>query len=285
MKPFFNLILIFFTVISFASAQDYQSFTAKEAYDYLKSQNSLNNFEITSLMAIQMAGADLFTIDVPSGTANNWTFSLKSTDKNDTITYMIIVMKALDQFIVMDDQDPSTNAQDAYSFGSMNWVNSDVIANKVKTQTDFYNFYKANLNNFSYNMFAIINSDVTDTSAVFSWVVSLVTKDNQTAYCLYDPITGNNQICEVNPNYIKSVEQILTKHFPNPTSGIVNFETDLSGSINLKVFNNFGNQVLENNLTVDKNFQIDLSNLPTGFYNIIINSESGIITKKIIINK
>jgi hypothetical protein len=71
--------------------------------------------------------------------------------------------------------------------------------------------------------------------------------------------------------------------YPNPTTGIVNFEfSDLIN--NIEVYNNLGQLVLNNKTSVD-NASINLSNLPDGIYTIKVTTDNETITRKFVLEK
>ncbi len=74
------------------------------------------------------------------------------------------------------------------------------------------------------------------------------------------------------------------KLFPNPTSGIINLQSNqLTETVELKVYNLQGKVLLEENKTpINGVISLDLSNMNTGVYFIKISTEEGTVVKKIV---
>lgn len=73
--------------------------------------------------------------------------------------------------------------------------------------------------------------------------------------------------------------------YPNPTKGIVNIQSSLSGKCNVEVVDMYGkvsySKTIENSGEL---ISIDLSDKPKGFYFLNLKSESSSLTKKILLN-
>ncbi len=74
------------------------------------------------------------------------------------------------------------------------------------------------------------------------------------------------------------------KLYPNPTSGILNIQSDqLTETVALKLYNLQGQVLLDvNNTTINGTISLDLSSMNTGVYFIKISSEENTIVKKIV---
>ena len=71
--------------------------------------------------------------------------------------------------------------------------------------------------------------------------------------------------------------------FPNPTNGIINIQLGQVEKAQIKITDVLGNSVYQSN-NISLNFQIDLSNQPNGIYFISIQTNEGIVNKKIVIS-
>jgi hypothetical protein len=70
--------------------------------------------------------------------------------------------------------------------------------------------------------------------------------------------------------------------FPNPTSSVFTIKTENLKIKNLKLYSVLGQQVYENN-AIQTNTNIDISHLPKAIYVLQVETESGIIVKKLVI--
>ncbi|MFT7333959.1 MAG: hypothetical protein ACI81S_002181 [Sphingobacteriales bacterium] len=102
---------------------------------------------------------------------------------------------------------------------------------------------------------------------------------------------GNDTICYVVTNIADVPNQVIALDvFPNPAETSISILTGLRGVSNtttLKIVNQMGHVVLEKQLgSVNNNFisaDIDLPELPAGFYSVVITSDTGRATKKFIV--
>jgi hypothetical protein len=77
------------------------------------------------------------------------------------------------------------------------------------------------------------------------------------------------------------VEETQVRLYPNPTSGLVHIEQLLEEEIQIKVFDNLGRVVLQQN-TNNRQTTVNLNNLPQGIYYINIQQEQSLSTHKVI---
>ncbi len=92
-------------------------------------------------------------------------------------------------------------------------------------------------------------------------------------------------------NNLKANTDIQYNIFPNPSTGLVNIEMNLSdmmSAVNIRVFDLLGN-VLKTTDLIDVEGEvvtsIDMNNMPNGIYVVAVSSVSGTETRKLIINK
>jgi hypothetical protein len=86
---------------------------------------------------------------------------------------------------------------------------------------------------------------------------------------------------EISPLGIEDILQNNLFVYPNPTTGkftITNYKLRIS---NVEVFDIYGRNV-SNLISHSSNHQMDISNLPAGIYFVKMNTEKGIIVKKIV---
>lgn len=74
--------------------------------------------------------------------------------------------------------------------------------------------------------------------------------------------------------------------YPNPAQNIININTNTLSGVTFKVLNLLGEQLLiEKVSNINQNYQLDVSELITGKYILLIESEEGVAVKKITIVK
>jgi uncharacterized repeat protein (TIGR01451 family) len=103
------------------------------------------------------------------------------------------------------------------------------------------------------------------------------------------PIFTNTTLHTIGENYIPImlnmkeawVEEMQVHLYPNPTSGLVYLEQLEEKEIQIKVFDNLGRVVLQQNAN-DRQTTLDLSKLPQGIYYINIQQEKKVSTHKVI---
>jgi hypothetical protein len=243
---------------------------------------------IVMAMAMEVAGAgmDMLTVDLSKGTASNWSFSMISKDGINKTFYTWIVFKSGGQFVAMQDSSTDSTDYGDKFLNNVNWVNSDVIGGKVKGNAEFMNFLNLNKDAMSFKYLILTYSAESEFPEGFTWMSIAVTSTEEAAACAYQAETGKNLTCEINGVVgIKEMQKAFANHFPNPATGIINFNTNLIGDANIKVFDNFGTLVKSTNLEINNNFQLNLSELSNGFYNVVVTTPNGTFSKKVIIAK
>ncbi|MBL7910917.1 MAG: T9SS type A sorting domain-containing protein [Bacteroidia bacterium] len=100
---------------------------------------------------------------------------------------------------------------------------------------------------------------------------------------LYNP---SSAICDYIPTgvgvYESSRYNSIFKLYPNPTNGVFNLE--LNEPANLKIYSVTGALVYERSYSESGNFQLDISQVPTGIYNLRTESSRGASNAKLIKN-
>lgn len=100
---------------------------------------------------------------------------------------------------------------------------------------------------------------------------------------LYNPTAD---ICDYVPTGVgineNSFSNSIFKLYPNPTNGIFNIE--LTEPINLKIYSSAGTLVFERTFDETGNFQLDISHLSNGIYNLRTESGKGASNAKLIKN-
>ena len=75
-----------------------------------------------------------------------------------------------------------------------------------------------------------------------------------------------------------------TKAYPNPTTGIISLDTDLTNLESISIYNNMGS-LIEVISTKDTAKSIDLASLPNGLYHLKLSSQKGISSTSVILRK
>lgn len=85
---------------------------------------------------------------------------------------------------------------------------------------------------------------------------------------------------------IKKADKLNVSVFPNPSAGIVYFNSaeNVTKGYTVEVLNTVGQIISTSSLQALNNFKVDLSNLPNGIYCLRVVSEKGITTRTISIN-
>jgi alpha-tubulin suppressor-like RCC1 family protein len=114
-----------------------------------------------------------------------------------------------------------------------------------------------------------LGSAINTEGELYTWGGSAITNPTQ---------VGVNCLLSVKEE--NSINQIII--YPNPTTGIVYFETETFGSYNYKISNTIGQVVKKFNNSNNYTTQIDISDLVEGVYFVTIENGVNTITKKII---
>lgn len=139
---------------------------------------------------------------------------------------------------------------------------------------------ESSVDGFKWEEIAIIESDkTTDVKKDYSYLDNSI-NSKLTYYKLKQTdINGNFTYSEIIKNTCDIEEENNLQVYPNPSTGVLNFNKDLSGKI-LTVQNNIGQIVMSQSFS-ENNYQANLSELTDGLYVLNIGGE----TKKIIIKK
>lgn len=120
--------------------------------------------------------------------------------------------------------------------------------------------------------------------------VALVTTDDLAKFCnstKYDGLSSPSRI-QLNDDSDRSEIEGETGYFvslyPNPATfvAIVELNTDISDT-QISLFDMTGREILVNIIKQGRNYELDLSNLVTGFYHVKVLNEKGTITKTLLV--
>src|SRR3989344_338405 len=77
----------------------------------------------------------------------------------------------------------------------------------------------------------------------------------------------------------------LIKVWPNPTSGFLSINTqDIKGQVKISIVNAVGEEIKKQHKELKNNlYELDVSDLPEGIYLLRIETEKGIMTKKVVV--
>ena len=77
----------------------------------------------------------------------------------------------------------------------------------------------------------------------------------------------------------------LIKVWPNPTSGVLSINTqDIKGQVKISIVNAVGEEIKKQHKELENNlYELDVSDLPEGIYLLRIETEKGIMTKKVVV--
>lgn len=146
--------------------------------------------------------------------------------------------------------------------GKLIWVKN--LTGRKSTIEDIY-YYKTN---------------ITLTGSFFPDVVLL-----RKRFPITYPLTNNFFIAQITVNTTSQNEindENSVKMYPNPTNGVLKIDEKLNEKISdILVYNVYGDNVTSN-ISYNQQSNIDLTKLRNGIYILIINTNDGIVTKKII---
>lgn len=287
MKKLYIILALAFFATTVSYSQLYEKFNAKDAYNYVKNENVLTDMKLGAIMAMEIneMGMDMLQVDSPEGVATNWTFVAVSNDPNNKTLYSFLVLKMAGQFIMILD----SNTEDFEDMGKYlneaSWVNSDLIGTNFKKTGSHYQTYLDKKENIYGEYLMCMYFEETGLISDFVWIISVAYQDETGGACMFNASTGENILCEFDVNAITEYKKMIANHFPNPSTGIINFETELSGKVLVQIFDMNGGIVKSDQLEVQNDFQFNVSDLSNGVYNVMITSENGSFSKKIVIAK
>ncbi len=283
MKKFFLLVISFALITSFSSAQTLEKFTARDAYEYVKQQGTLDNKEAISIIAIGMANEMVsMNVDFASGKADNWTIVTRSKDIQDTTMYFYTITKVAGMMIATEETDIETNAQETVAISTENWMNSDKVVTYLPEDGVFHNYLKANEGTLEMSVMTFSNMGVGELWAVMA---SVNQEQGDMAVCSLDGYTGELIQCEA-PNAVQNQPTFIPfSIYPNPTSGVVNLESPAMNSANVEIYDINGSLVNTSKMELNEKSQIDLSAYSNGIYTIIIRGDKQNIIRKVILTK
>lgn len=249
-------------------------FTAKDGLDFLnKNVSSLNNFELVSIVSMEIPLMPILQVDIDNSKCNNWTYAYKSKDKNDTAAYLYVVLKNMGVYTDVLSKDDTTNLQGVPALSS-SWVNSDVIFKNILKNEFFMNYYKANSSSIDFKLLGLTN-DTTGMLAVRGnlsvsnefWMLEAASIYDPmiASLCIYSAESGNVIDCKIATAVMEAVEKILSV-YPNPSSDRIRFDVPFTGQADLKITNLFGQVVISETRAIDQSTDINIADLPAGTY-------------------
>lgn len=277
-------IILMFSIKIFA--QEIEMISARQAYDYLKKENTFEKYELAFVMGIQAGmGAE---VDFLTGTANFWVFLCKSKDTSDHLGHMFVPIKMGEAWEIMYQTDGQADFQTLASIPNENWVNSTTIGDNIKNNKQFINFLQVNASNIQMKQLSMMYADHPIPGAgepLMQWMaVAFVTQDN-TALCYYDATNGNPLFCSIPPITSIVSEKFKNFHFPNPSFGKLTLKSDITQKSTVLIYDATGNIAMKLDEVVPSNLNIDLSKLSNGQYTVVILSNDKMTSQKVLLFK
>ncbi|MCK9616537.1 MAG: C25 family cysteine peptidase [Lentimicrobiaceae bacterium] len=174
-------------------------------------------------------------------------------------------------------------------------ISADTISffRKVSSEED-YDFLRFYIDNQQMDEWSgekdwvLVQYPVTVGIHTFSWIYSkdwMESGGNDQAnidYIVFPPVDFETSISE------KPANDEFFSFYPNPCKGsiMLHFEQTAKSDVNIKIMNSVGNIMYNKNVSLNNNeFPLNINNLSEGIYTIIVNNNSMIKSKKLIIQK
>lgn len=283
------LFLVFLTIIAynvFSQDPEIEMVSAKEAYEYLKKENILDNYQLISITGIQtIMGTE---VDMLEGKSNLWVFICKSNDTSDHTGHLFIPIKSGESWNYFYQQDLQYDFQQLQPLPDENWVNSTAIGNAIKDNKEFVHFLEVNENSIQMKQLNLNYGDspLSGTNEKLTmWMAVAYIDQNNLAICYYNAQNANPILCSIPPITSVISSKLIDFLYPNPTTGKITLRNNINEKSTVLIYDNIGNVVSKFENVVPNNLILDVSSLANGEYTISILSNDKMTSQKIIIFK
>lgn len=168
------------------------------------------------------------------------------------------------------------------------WINSNELAKSIKESKDFLRFAQINESNLQMKQLSLMyaESPVPEASEPLTqWMAVAFVSQTNAAICYYNATNGNPLLCSVPPITSILHDNIISKHFPNPTKGKLTINTEINDKSTIIIYDANGNVVSKLEDTIPNNIILDLHNQQNGLYTVVIYSKDKMTSQKIILIK
>lgn len=281
------LFLFLALFINTTYSQTIAPFSAKEGYEYLKSQAIFDKFTFVYAMGMQVYTIPESNLDFNTGLSNIWAYLCKSKDTTDQNGHMFIVIKMNNNLNVSYQSDNQTNYQMLPEIPDENWLNSTEISQSIVQSTEFINYLEKNKDRIIFKQLNLqyLQDPNNSTQFLTQWMASALINEEDMAYCLYDAKTGKNLGCDITSQTNVEINRLIQNVFPNPAYGKITLNTQITDKADIIVYDTDGRSVKQFANVVPNNLVLDLSELKAGNYTIAIMFSNKILTKKVILIK
>lgn len=267
MKKLFLVLAAFVVLVSSSSAQ-LSFFTAKDAYNYIKTKNLLDGYKLTSLMAIQNSQIPMAEVDLLAGKGKIWVATAKSNDETDTIPKGLLLMSILGN-ISHQDVDASTESTVGMQSLGETWVNSTEVAVKIKENEQFVKFINDNDDKFQMVIMGLLYHPQFNTEV---WMTSAMVSEETVGGCLYNATSADQIECTFMMTSIQDAVSKMLAAVPNPAKDMLSIELPEQGETEYYIYNEVGNIVKSDKSNFGDKLLLNVNDLPNGVYSILINN-------------
>lgn len=262
------LVLAAFVVLVSSSSAQLSFFSAKDAYNYIKTNNVLDGYKLTSLMAIQNSQIPMAEVDLLAGKGKIWVATAKSNDETDTIPKGLLLM-SIAGIISHQDVDASTESTVGMQPLGENWVNSTEVATKIKENEQFVKFINDNEDNFEMVILGLLYNAQFNTEV---WMTSAMVSEETVGGCLYNAASADQIECTFMMTSIQDAVSKMLAAVPNPAKDMLSIELPEQGETEYYIYNEVGNIVKSDKSNFGDKLLLNVNDLPNGVYSILINN-------------
>ncbi len=287
---FFSLILCFTLNFTNINAQSlFNKFRAKAGY--IKAESYAKNSGGLAEPVLQMIGTINQTIpfneieikiefDMDNGTSSGWIYIFK--DKADTTkggSYFVVKPILGDYLIVeipgLNLPEMGLPIEENQYLNDYTWIDSDDMVNKLKSNSDFLDFYNQYkpFETLMIGLFIGINPfEQGNFNVNPMWGITIATSEYQ-KMCIVNAINGE---VTCSPIFTEVKDNIIANNFefyPNPANDFINLNvSELSNNNTYQITDIYGRTLKTSSLILGNN-KVDISNFSSGIYYLILDGK------------
>lgn len=281
------IIVLLLSNHSFAQGLE-EPFTAKEAYSEVISKAKFEGISDPVLVGIGIAPGEYIIpgigtlnpeLDLTNGQSSIWLYIIaEKADINNTIS--IAVIKLFSGFISMKiDFDLSTIPINYINPLDIDWIDSDVLCQKLNANTIFSDFVKDNQAIFDFVTLDYQDSEELNGMGNLNvgpyWLLGCSKGNGASIVCYTDAVSGSTT-CFNETDVNDENNSVSFTIFPNPAKDKLIIENqNLSGNADEVFIIDSKGYIIEKYKIEDTNINtINIQNLPNGTYTMIIGNGS-----------
>lgn len=281
MKKYLLTVAMIFVMSISSYSQVFELFGAKDAYEAVMNEfpGLSEESELVQALAIEFPGTQGLEINFESGLSSMWNFAFKSKDIQDQTLYIFIVMKINGEYMIQfEEETEEVNAQEMTSVNP-NWEDSKSLA-AVYANTQIMTFYNDVKETYTNIQLILMDDQTTNTSV---WVVAVTVGDDY-GVCIFDAESLSNIGCQF-PVSVNEELALNTKIYPIPAIDNINLELPFSGDVVIEIYNLNGEKMITQKLNTDGKLSLPVANFANGIYNLVVNGNGAIYSKRVVIAK